>query len=623
MATPELSTTSRADPQVVAVGTGTVRTASRPFHSFLDRTYGLDLRSLSLFRIGLGALVIGDLVWRARDLRAFYTDFGVLPRAVLLDQFADRWLISVHLLSGMALIQALMFLIAAGFGVMLLVGYRTRLATIASWALLISLQNRNPVILQGGDILFRMLLFWAMFLPLHAHFSVDRGLDNSHADPPPRVLTVGSLALIAQVAFLYGFAALLKRSPEWLSDGSAVYYALSLEQFATPVGRWLLQFPSLLHVLTVLTMAIEVCVPVLLFWPFLAGLSRTASIVLMIAFQLGLAVCMHLGHYPFVGLVAVLPLIPTWAWSRAEQRGGGQTSAARRVLSIYYDGTCEFCRKMVLILAAFRLGGTTEILRAQDDRQALAEMTRERSWVVVDEGGRRYFKSSALAVVLRRSLLRPLAWVLDCAPARSLADRVYAWVAEHRSPLTRLVSPLTFRPLELRTHRLAGVLAAFFLGYVLWWNLGTVSSRLAMPDRYRWIGVATRTDQAWDMFAPYPLRDDGWYVIPGVLRNGQQVDVFRNGAPVSFEKPSSAAIAAQYKDERWRKYLMNLYLADYSDYRVHYGRYLCRRWNEGRVSNDPRLLDTFEIYFMMRTNVLRTQPPRKHEKILLHRHHCF
>ncbi len=51
---------------------------------FLGRAYGLDLRSLAL--------------WRAQDLRAFYTDWGVLPRAVLLERFADRWLISVHLL---------------------------------------------------------------------------------------------------------------------------------------------------------------------------------------------------------------------------------------------------------------------------------------------------------------------------------------------------------------------------------------------------------------------------------------------------------------------------------------------------------------------------------------------
>jgi hypothetical protein len=124
------------------------------------------------------------------------------------------------------------------------------------------------------------------------------------------------------------------------------------------------------------------------------------------------------------------------------------------------------------------------------------------------------------------------------------------------------------------------------------------------------------------MFAPYPLRDDGWYVIPGVLQSGKEVDVFRGGAPVSFAKPSAAAIAAQYKDERWRKYLMNLYLAVNSDYRLYYGQYLCRKWNEGKAPNDPTQLNTFDIYFMIRTNVLWTQPPQSPKKVLLHSHHC-
>ena len=591
--------------------------APGPLSRYLERAYGLDLRSLALFRIGLAALIIGDLIWRARDLHAFYTDFGVLPRAVLLDRFADRWLISLHLLSGEALVQALMFVLAMGLGVMLLVGYRTKPVTIASWALLISLQNRNPIILQGGDILLRMLVFWAMFLPLNAHFSFDRALDDSDAEPPQRVFTIGSVALLAQVAFLYWFAMILKNAPQWRTEASAVYYALSLEQMATPLGRFLLQFPGLLKVLTFLTLRIEALVPVLLFWPFASGPVRTAAVVLMVAFQLGLLLGLHLGHFPLVALVAAIGLLPTWAWLKAEEHCG-----TRRALTIYYDGTCEFCRKMVRILVAFRLAGGTVIRRAQDDPHALAEMTREHSWVVVDRGGAQYFKSSALAAVLRGSLLWPLAWMFALSPARVVADRLYDWIAGHRTLLTRLASPLRERPLQLRAHWLTSALAAFFLAYVFWWNLGTVSSRVAMPDRFRWIGVATRTDQMWDMFAPYPLLDDGWYVIRGVLQNGREVDVFRDGAPVSFAKPSSAAIAAQYKDERWRKYLMNLYLADNSDYRLYYGRYLCRKWNAGKAADDPTQLNTFDIYFMIRTNVPWTQPPRVHEKALLHSHRC-
>ena len=537
--TADLGLNSRA--KMIASRVSTSPVSAGVGFGFLERTYGLDLRSLSLFRIGLGALILGDLIWRAQDLRAFYTDFGVLPRAVLLREWGDRWVIlSVHLLSGTALVQGMLFLLAMGFGVMVLVGYRTNLATIASWVLLISLQNRTPIILTNGDLLLRMLLFWAMFLPLNSHFSLDRTLDTRGAEIPQRVFTIGSVSLMAQIAFVYGFGVILKSGPEWRTDASAVYYALSLEQFATPVGRFLLQFPCLLRSLTVLTLAIETLAPILLFCPFMAGPVRTASIFLMMALQVGLLISMHLGHFPLVAVVTVIGLLPTWVWSQG----------------------------------------------------------------------------------LGRSVWWPIARMLHRTPMRMFTDRVYEWMGTHRSLLARLTRPLRRRPLELRTHWVAGALAAFFLCYVFWWNLGTVSPPLAMPDPYRWIGEATRTQQRWNMFAPSPLRDDGWFVMPGVLRNGKQVDVFRDGAPVSFAKPSAGAIAAQYKNARWRKYLMSLYLAVDSDYPIYYGRYLCRKWNEGRAANDPARLDTLEIYFMMRTNVSWTQTPKAYEKHLLHSDDC-
>ena len=60
---------------------------------------------------------------------------------------------------------ALLFLVAAAGAGALLLSYRTRLATLLSWVLLVSVQNRNPLLGQGGDDLLRMLLFWGLFLP--------------------------------------------------------------------------------------------------------------------------------------------------------------------------------------------------------------------------------------------------------------------------------------------------------------------------------------------------------------------------------------------------------------------------------------------------------------------------
>jgi hypothetical protein len=97
------------------------------------------------------------------------------------------------------------------------------------------------------------------------------------------------------------------------------------------------------------------------------------------------------------------------------------------------------------------------------------------------------------------------------------------------------------------------------------------------------------------MFAPYPLKDGGWYVVQGNLKDGSRVDLFRDGAPLCWDKPG--LVSATFKNERWRKYLMNLWPKANAAHRVHYARYLLREWN-GRHKGG-RELESVEVYFML------------------------
>jgi hypothetical protein len=108
----------------------------------MSRIFGIDLRTLALFRICLGAVILADLVNRAGYLTAFYTDDGVLPRTAAI-AYNHSARISFHLMSGSPLVIGFLFLIAGILAVMLMLGYRTRLATVLSWLFLVSLNNRN------------------------------------------------------------------------------------------------------------------------------------------------------------------------------------------------------------------------------------------------------------------------------------------------------------------------------------------------------------------------------------------------------------------------------------------------------------------------------------------------
>lgn len=268
--------------------------------------FSCDLRSLGIFRIGLSLIILVDLICRATDLAAHYTDLGVLPRQVHFSQFSDIWHWSFHLAGGSARFQAFLFLLAGVFALMLLLGWRTRLATVLSWILLVSLHNRNTKILEGSDALLRMLLFWGMFLPLGARYSLDQRLGRV-PQMSERVFSMGTAALLGQVFLLYFFTWLHKSGPEWRADYSALYYALHVDRWVTPFGLFLLRYQELLKGVTFFVIWFELLGAFLLFSPFWNGPVRTLAASIFCLMQIGFSLCLSLGIFPWVGIVAMIP----------------------------------------------------------------------------------------------------------------------------------------------------------------------------------------------------------------------------------------------------------------------------------------------------------------------------
>lgn len=295
------------------------------FAQILDTIFSVDVRSLAVFRIGLALILLVDLVSRASDIRAFYTDWGVLPRIEVLggDPYAwnasPSWYPSVHLLTNSVLGQALWFAVAGLAAVALLAGYRTRLAACASWFLLLSLHTRNPLILSGGDWWLCLLLFWGMFLPLGAWYSLDHRRDPSAARMPGRVCSVGTQAVMFQACFVYLMTSVMKYGPEW-RDGTAVYYALNIDYFVLPFGKLVLSAPRLCTVATHVVFALERIATWWLLCPVAIGLSRTIAVTVFMGLQLCFGLSFNLGLFPWVGAVAMLPFVPTWWWERMLKR---------------------------------------------------------------------------------------------------------------------------------------------------------------------------------------------------------------------------------------------------------------------------------------------------------------
>lgn len=268
-------------------------------------SYTLDERALSIMRIGISIILLVDIFIRSLSIKAFFTDEGILPVSALNESLWTTYSLSFHTLSGQLWWQIVLFVFNSICILFLLIGYRTKFFTFLCWIFLTSLQNRNPFILQSGDDLLRLVLFWGIFLPWGNYYSINKSnqSNNGHFN----MAQIGYLFLVASVFF---FSALRKTSPEWRIDGTAIYYALSLDQIKLPLGSLLYQFPNLMRFLTHLVFYIELIAPLLLISPFATKKIRLMGIICIVALFLGIASCLYVGLFYIIGLVCLIGLIP-------------------------------------------------------------------------------------------------------------------------------------------------------------------------------------------------------------------------------------------------------------------------------------------------------------------------
>jgi hypothetical protein len=493
--------------------------ASTPASGFRD-LFAIDVRSLALSRILLGLLLLTDLAQRAPDLAAHYTDDGVLPRAARLEMqfdFGAAWWASPHMLSGQAWFQGALFALACLLAVCVVVGYRTRLALAGSLVLLLGLQARNPMLLQGHDTLLRCQIFWSLFLPMGAVWSLDRRLGRpsdlrfwicdfgltrccnqetvpSIANPkscgPRRVVSVASAALLLQLCMVYWFTALLKTDPAWRRTFDAAWYAIHFDHFTLPLGYRLAEYPHLLRLLTLGAWLLEFTGPFLVLIPVANGWFRGLAILSFAGFHLGLGLCLDLGLFALVCIGYWLVFLPSGFWDFLERKIGRQSASGA--------------------------GGRTD---------------------------------------------RPLRRLRDLSGG-----------TRRRAPGSRPVFIGTFT-----TNALAGGL----LAYVLLLNVARMHQRpyaTVFSPAIANAGKLTGLDQHWIMFSPHPPKFGSWFIIRGMQADGQMVDLWHPSEHISDTRPN--LVSAMYASVPWRRCLGNMLEHNEPAYIRSLGDYFRRRWDK-------------------------------------------
>lgn len=585
----------------------------------LGKAFYLDLRSLALMRVVLGLVIVLDICVRASSLKVHYTDAGVMPRYAAAEHFLADWNVSIYMISGHWAVIGLLFLIHAFFGLMFMFGWRTRLATVACWVLAISLQNRNPLVLDSGDMLLRMLLFWGMFLPLGARFSLDRVFQRDRQQPPVRIMSAATMAVISQMIIVYLFIAIQRDFNEhWYRDYTAGMYALHVDHFATRLGIFLRDFPTLVMFLTACTAWLELLGPWLVLVPRSAtrlGLklhvvARVGAIFSLIAMHMSLSFILELGLFSIITSAGWAALLPSEFWDHIKR----WMPRARRIRLRFRAGDVTAAQRIVV---GCRLIGL-RVVRISEKHGPLVNDAR---WWAIDRHGKRHVGSEAVVAMLLASpwLNWWLGPMLATKNGRQLVARLYRLLSAELQPWDANQLAACCRPLWTRLSIKGNFFVALMLLLVIWWNIATINPsqfKLYIADGLHPVGQVLRIDQRWDMFSPYPMSDDGWYVIEAHKLNGESIDLM-TGEDVTWDKPE--VVSAMYADTRWRKWMTNMWYRDNSKARLYYAQWLTRHWNDN-LQDDERIA-RFTINYMLEETT--SDGPIEPKKVIIWSHDCF
>lgn len=283
----------------------------------MSRPFELACRSLALGRWLAGLTIIGDLIWRSPALGIHYTDEGIWPLPDLVAHSAGPLFPSPYFWVATRPGVAVLFLLHGLAGAALALGYRTQASTALCWFMTRSLHARQPTLLNGGDHLFAMLLFWGMFVPWGSIWSLDsRGGRIAQAASSQQRLACALFAL--QLPWVYWVAFFHKLEPLWLR-GEAVRYALESSFFARPAAAALLAHPAVLKGLDYAVMGWEALGPCLLLSPW--ARARVGAALVFVGMHLGMACFLRVGLFAWTPCLFLIALMPdeVFAWPSVDR----------------------------------------------------------------------------------------------------------------------------------------------------------------------------------------------------------------------------------------------------------------------------------------------------------------
>lgn len=223
-------------------------------------------------------------------------------------------------------------------------GAWTRVTSILSFLIVVSYANRAGGALFGLDQINSFLTLYLAVGPSGAMYSFDawrrnrqldkagQGVTNSQTGKLLSAISVDSESTMANVAIrlmqvhlcvVYLFAGLGKLQGDMWWDGTAIWGAFASYEYQTIDMTFMVHFPWLVNLITLLSLAWEVSYAFLV-WP---KLTRPIFLALAVLVHLGIGMCMGMITFGIIMIVANMAFLqPAWIRGLVARVFGGRAA---------------------------------------------------------------------------------------------------------------------------------------------------------------------------------------------------------------------------------------------------------------------------------------------------------
>ena len=283
--------------------------SGRPFFEL----FVVDIRSLAVLRIGLALVSLFYLFSLFPDVELFLSNDGLLPIG-LSQQLSPttingEW--SIYWFNGSPSFARLLITVHVIAAFLLLIGLQTRIMTVVCLVMTWSLLIRNPLIVDSGQYLLRMMLLWSVFLPLGAVWSIDakiRRQPRSQIDWS--IVNIATVAIMIQVVVGYLiFSVSLGLHQVNLADLFAI-----VGQPNSLVNR-IVDHREQLTAISPLLCVVSFIGPLTMFIPRFSEFFRGFWLSVHWLIHLGIWFTLELGCYPWMAIVSTFVFIPSSFWN--------------------------------------------------------------------------------------------------------------------------------------------------------------------------------------------------------------------------------------------------------------------------------------------------------------------